>query len=79
MKSKMKWTVVPLTVLLLQSCAWRDLPSADAANRSALYDPPAVTMIDGTIYRFQEGYLTGAGQKWHSDYSYRRAVIIGAK
>jgi len=71
--------LVPLVALLLTSCGSSGLPSAASANRSALYDPPTVTMVDGTVYSFKEGYLTGAGQKWHSDYSYRRAVIIGSK
>ena len=35
-------------------------------------------MIDGTVYRFTEGELVGAGQKWHSEFSYRRALIIGS-
>jgi len=34
-------------------------------------------MVPGTVYHFAEGDLTGAGQKWFSSYSYRRAVIIG--
>ena len=60
------------------SNAWQaDSAAAAAANKSALYDPPTVTMTEGTVYTFKEGTLTGAGQKWHSDYSYRRAVIIG--
>jgi hypothetical protein len=48
-------------------------------NRSALYDPPTITLIDGKNYEFAEGVLTGANQKFHSDYSYQRAVIIGNK
>ena len=75
----MKLTFAPLLAILLASCASKGLPSASSANRSALYDPPTVTMVDGTVYSFKEGYLTGAGQKWHSDYSYRRAIIIGSK
>jgi len=46
-------------------------------NQSNLYDPVTVTMIPGQSYQFQEGVLIGTGQKWHSDYSYQRAVIIG--
>lgn len=79
MKSKMKWIALPLMALLTQNCGLNVSQSAASANRSALYDPPTVTMIDGTVYRFQEGYVTGAGQRWHSDYSYRRAIIIGTK
>jgi len=36
-----------------------------------------VTLIDGVTYQFKEGQLKGRGQKFHSDYSYRRAIIIG--
>jgi hypothetical protein len=36
-----------------------------------------VTLVQGKTYQFKEGTLTGRGQKFHSDYSYRRAVIIG--
>ena len=60
---------------LMQSCVWNDSPNA--LNESALYDPPTVTLIDGVTYPFAEGTLQGRGQKFHSDYSYRRAVIIG--
>lgn len=28
-------------------------------------------------YMFVEGTLAGRGQKFHSDYSYRRALIVG--
>ena len=50
---------------------------ASALNESAMYDPPTVTLIEGFKYPFVEGTLMGRGQKFHSDYSYRRAVIIG--
>lgn len=61
--------------VLLQSCGLSG--SRDALNESALYDPPTVTLIDGQDYQFKEGVLPGRGQKFHSDYSYRRAIIIG--
>lgn len=65
----------------MPNCASSVWPAASApaaaANKSALYDPPTVTMTKGTVYQFEEGTLTGAGQKWHSDYSYRRAIMIG--
>jgi len=47
------------------------------ANASALYDPPTVTLKPSTTYDFVEGLLEGRGQKFHSDHSYRRAIIIG--
>tara|TARA_R110001592_G_scaffold7356_1_gene41281 strand:- start:10683 stop:10913 length:231 start_codon:yes stop_codon:yes gene_type:complete len=64
-----------LMAVLLPSCALND--SLKGLNESALYDPPTVTLIDGQFYQFQEGILPGRGQKFHSDYSYRRAIIIG--
>ena len=75
----MTWKILlmiwlPMAVLL-QSCALKD--SQRDLNESALYDPPTVTLIDGVTYPFAEGTLQGRGQKFHSDYSYRRAVIIG--
>jgi hypothetical protein len=66
-----------LMAVLLPSCALND--SLKGLNESALYDPPTVTLIDGQFYQFQEGILPGRGQKFHSDYSYRRAIIIGSK
>ena len=62
-------------VALLQSCVLKD--SQRGLNESAMYDPPTVTLIEGFKYPFVEGTLMGRGQKFHSDYSYRRAVIIG--
>lgn len=79
MRSKMKWMIVLLMAVLLQSCASSGSHNAEIANKSALYDPPTVTLSPGVVYPFFEGTLTGTGQKFHSDYSYRRAVIIGSK
>jgi len=66
-------------VILLQSCGWKDCQKENSVslNRSALYDPPTVTLVEGQEYSFKEGTLVGSGQKFHSDYSYQRAVIIG--
>jgi len=69
--------ILPLTVLLLQSCGSNAWQSDSSLNESALLDPPTVTLIDGATYQFVEGQLKGRGQKFHSDYSYRRAIIIG--
>ena len=75
----MTWKILLMiwlpTAVLLQSCALKD--SQRDLNESALYDPPTVTLIEGFKYPFAEGTLMGRGQKFHSDYSYRRAVIIG--
>ena len=70
----------PLLVIPLVSCSSNELPNASSANASALYDPPTVTLIEGEVYKFKEGTLVGRkNHKFHSDYSYRRAVIIGEK
>jgi len=74
---KMKLTLSLALALLLTSCAWKGSASDSSANASGLYDPPTVTTIPGEVYRFAEGDLVGRGEKWHSDYSYRRAIIIG--
>ena len=80
MRSKMKLMSLPVMVILLQSCALKDWANDSAVNDSALYDPPTVTLIEGTQYHFVEGVLTGRKEhKFHSDYSYRRAIIIGNK
>ena len=70
----------PLAVLPLTNCSWNELPNASSANASALYDPPTITLKEGQLYEFKEGTLVGRkNHKFHSDYSYRRAVIIGEK
>ena len=63
--------------LLLPSCALSVSQDDSDLSKSSLYDPPTVTLIDGKSYEFQEGKLEGRGQKFHSDFSYRRAIIIG--
>jgi len=77
MPLKMKLIALLLTVVLLPSCALNDLVGDSALNESAIYDPPTVTLIQGYDYPFKEGNLMGRGQKFHSDFSYRRAIIIG--
>ena len=74
---KIKLIVLPLMVALLPSCGLNDLVGDSALNESAIYDPPTVTLIKGYDYPFKEGNLMGRGQKFHSDYSYRRAIIVG--
>ena len=74
---KIKLIALPLMVALLPSCGLNDLVGDSALNESAIYDPPTVTLIKGYDYPFKEGNLMGRGQKFHSDYSYRRAIIIG--
>ena len=77
MISKMKSIGLLLTVALLPSCGLNDLVGDSALNESAIYDPPTITLIKGYDYPFTEGNLMGRGQKFHSDFSYRRAIIIG--
>jgi hypothetical protein len=77
MNWKTKLTISLLTALLLQSCGSSVFQNDSDLNRSSLYDPPTITLVDGQVYRFKDGLLEGRGQKFHSDYSYRRAIIIG--
>ena len=77
MPLKMKLIALLLTVALLPSCALNDLVGDSALNESAIYDPPTITLIQGYDYPFKEGNLMGRGQKFHRDFSYRRAIIIG--
>ena len=44
-------------------------------NSSALYDPLQIHLIPGKMYEFQEGFLEGRGQIFHSDYSFRSMII----
>jgi hypothetical protein len=44
---------------------------------SALHDPDHITLKPSIKYYFVEGQLEGRGQKFHSQYSYQRAIIIG--
>ena len=70
----------PLLVLPLTNCSWNELPNASSVSASALYDPPTITLKEGEVYSFKEGTLVGReDHKFHSDYSYRRAIIIGEK
>ena len=66
--------------LLLQSCVSKDWVNDSNENASALYDPPTITLIEGKDYQFVEGVLTGREKhKFHSNYSYLRAITIGNK
>jgi hypothetical protein len=51
-----------------------------STNNSALYDPPTITLVSGQEYQFKEGTIIGRDEhKFHSDYTYRRAIIIGGE
>jgi hypothetical protein len=73
--SKMNWIGSLLLATGLVSCGWSD--SLKGSNESALFDPEHVTLKPSVKYYFVEGTLEGRGQKFHSQYSYERAVIIG--
>ena len=80
-KLKMKLMLLPLMAALLANCGWNGWPkeSNERANSSNLYTPETITLIEGVSYQFKEGVLIGRdGEKYHNDYSYRRAVIIGS-
>jgi|TARA_R100000482_G_C5086891_1_gene128882 hypothetical protein len=80
MKSKIKLMSLLGMAVLLQSCGLKDWANDSVVNDSALYDPPTVTLIEGKQYEFVEGVLTGRKKhKFHSDYSYLRAITIGNK
>ena len=76
----MKLMSLPVMAVLLQSCASKDWAKDSVVIDRPIYDPPTITLIEGTQYHFVEGKLTGRKEhKFHSDYSYRRAIIIGNK
>jgi hypothetical protein len=76
-RSKMNWIASLLLPMLFPSCGWSGYPKG--SNESALYDPVTVTLKPSVKYYFVEGLLDGRGQKFHSQYSYERAIIIGNK
>jgi len=75
----MKLTNLLLLALLLPSCGLKDSQPDLPVNESALYDPETIHLLEGVEYQFKEGKIMGRGQRFHNDYSYRRAVIIGEK
>ena len=75
----MRYLLLAFLTLTLASCGW-NYSTRDAdelINASSLYDPPSVTLIKGIEYQFKEGKLTGRDQRFYSQYSYSRALIIG--
>ena len=73
----MKLIVSLLSVMALVSCVSN--VSRKDLSESALYDPDHITLKEGVSYEFEEGVLIGHLQKFHSQYSYQRAIIIGNK
>jgi hypothetical protein len=75
----MKWIPLLLAVLALTNCASKYSAKDIVENERGLHDPETIHFLDGVEYQFVEGTLQGRGQRFHSDYSYRRAVIIGER
>jgi hypothetical protein len=75
----MRSTPLLLLALLLTSCGLNPSVKDSTINASALHDPETIHLLDGVEYTFAEGTLMGRGQRYHNDYSYRRAVIIGER
>ena len=75
---KMKYYPLALLALLLTSCASTSLSKgkSESLNRSALYDPPVVTLQEGITYRFVEGDLVGHGQTFISSYNYLKGALL---
>ena len=77
----MKYLLMLIMAMPLASCGSNSFGSEgiEQINRSAIYDPPTITLLKNKEYQFAEGVLVGDGQKFHSHYSYLRAVITGEK
>jgi len=73
--SKMRLIGSLVLVMGLASCVLKD--SHRGLNESGLYDPDHITLKPGVSYDFEEGFLVGHLQRFHSQYSYQRAIIIG--
>jgi len=71
----MKLLILPTVMILLVSCG--SSSSTQDANNSALYDPPFVTLTEGKQYQFKQGTLEGRGQRFYSQFYYKRALTIG--
>lgn len=78
MKIKFMSWVCPV-LILLTSCESKSSQreNEEQLNKSAIYDPPSITLREGVVYDFAEGKLMGKGQRFHSHYSYMRALVIG--
>ena len=69
-----------LLALLLTSCGLKSSQNeeTESVNRSALYDPPTVTLKKGESYQFVEGVYTPENDAvFYSKYQYLRALTIG--
>lgn len=78
----MKFLVLLAVAIPMISCGSKfyQKESKEQINYSALYAPPTVTLIPNKEYQFKEGILTPKKElKYHSHYSYLRAIVIGSK
>jgi len=78
----MSYCLLVLLALLLTSCGLKfsQKEGEELINRSALYDPPVVTLRKGESYQFAEGvYTPKEDAKFYSKYQYLRALIVGSK
>ena len=69
-----------LLALLLTSCGLKFSQNEEneSINRSALYDPPVVTLRKAEAYQFVEGiYTPKEDAHFYSKYQYLRALTIG--
>jgi hypothetical protein len=71
----MKYSLSALALVLLTSCGSN--PFGAKSNDSALYSPPCVTLTKGIEYQFDEGKMTGNGEKFVSQFYYQRALVTG--
>ena len=79
-KSATAYLIMVLLALLLTSCGLKSSQNeeTDSVNRSALYDPPTVTLKKGDSYQFAEGIYTPQNDAvFYSKYQYLRALTIG--
>jgi len=79
-KSAMRYFHLVLLALPLTSCVLKSSQNEEneLINRSALYDPPVVTLRMGESYQFDEGvYTPKEDAQFYSKYQYLRALTIG--
>ena len=67
-----------LLISLLPSCSLNKPQSDLGYSQAALYDPPAVHLIEGQEYQFVEGKLMGRKNHiFYSEPTYRRGLKLG--
>lgn len=76
----MRYLALASLALQLPSCGLNSSQREenDLINRSALYDPPVVTLSKGKAYQFTEGvYTPKEDARFYSRHQYLRALTIG--